>query len=199
MVSVMADPRTSKLSGTHITLIAITGIVMVGVITLALIFTLSSSSSTGVKSPVGIGQRTSTSTPQVSSVPTTTPLPTTSLLPTTTAQAQTVKVSVCGGAPEFEPRQLSWCTSMCSSYVENIRWTIWDGTHAIGYGTLIKNDGIPSCSEGTRSRTLDFEVQLSKPAIRGTCGPGGKEQSLVFTYVNIWETTIPAGGPPCPQ
>ena len=199
MVSVMADPRTSKLSGTHITLIAITGIVMVGVITLALIFTLSSSSSTGVKSPVEIGQRTSTSTPQVSSVPTTTPLPTTSLLPTTTAQAQTVKVSVCGGAPEFEPRQLSWCTSMCSSYVENIRWTIWDGAHAIGYGTLVENEGTPSCSEGKRTRTLGYEVQLSKPAIKGTCSPSGETDYLLFTYVNIWETTIPAGGPPCPQ
>ena len=194
----MADPRTSKLTGTHITLIAITGIVMAGAIALARIFTLSSSSSTGVKSAVGMGQRTTTSTSAASVFPSTTNVPTTSALPTTTAQAQTVKVSVCGGAPEYEPKVLGWCTSLCSPYVEGIRWTVWDSSHAIGNGTLVTNEGTPSCAEGRLTRT-PYEVQLSNPAIRGICGPRGKEQSLVFTYVNIWAATIPTMDPTCPQ
>jgi len=103
--SYMAENEKSPLlSGWMIVVIvAIVAIAAVGITALAT-HSSTSSSATTTKAPV---------------VQTTT-----TLAPTTTTQ-QVPMVLVCSGTPEYEPATLSWCSSLCSSYMKNITWTSW--------------------------------------------------------------------------
>jgi hypothetical protein len=59
------------------------------------------------------------------------------------------QVLVCAGTPVVRPRTMHWCTSMCSSYMTGIVWKSWSSSGATGVGTLMTNDGVPDCGQGT--------------------------------------------------
>jgi hypothetical protein len=112
----------------------------------------------------------------------TTPTPTTSVAPpataTTTAGSTPLFTAGCTSGL-YEPRQIRWCTSLCSSYMTNITWTSWTRSSATGYGTWMTNDGTPDCARGTWTAHYDYPVSLSVP---GPCGSYG----TIFLDSNLY-------------
>jgi serine/threonine protein kinase len=111
-----------------------------------------------------------------------TPAPTASVAPsstaTTTAGPMPLFTAGCTNAL-YQPRQIHWCTSLCSSYMTNITWTSWTRSSATGHGTWLTNDGIPDCARGTWTAHYDYPVSLSVP---GPCGRYG----TIFLESNLY-------------
>jgi hypothetical protein len=97
----------------------------------------------------------------------------------------------------YEPSSLHWCTSACSSYVDNLTWTSWTPQSANGTGTYMTNDGIPNCSQGTWTAHTGYAVTLSSPATVSYCTGTGESSGLLFTYSNVWDYSLPDFKPPC--
>jgi hypothetical protein len=110
--------------------------------------------------------------------------------PSTTGHAPEASTSAlpliptCRSSGVFMPGQLQWCTSACSSYVRGIAWTSWTTKSAIGIGTLMTNNGVPSCAGGTWTAHRNFHVIWSNP--EPYCIQGNKVAGYDFLDTNIW-------------
>jgi hypothetical protein len=95
---------------------------------------------------------------------------------------------------------MHWCTSLCSSYVTGVVWSAWGPSGATGIGTLMTNNGMPDCADGTWTAQPGYAVTLSNPAITNYCSDSGATASAyLFTYANVWDSQIPDITPPCPN
>jgi hypothetical protein len=62
---------------------------------------------------------------------------------------------------------------------------------AAGVRTLMTNNGIPNCAQGTWSAQPDYTVTLNNPAVVEYCGNDGETRSLLFTSTNLWGSDQP--------
>jgi hypothetical protein len=103
------------------------------------------------------------------------------------AAAAAPRVVVCGGTPVVRPRTMHWCTSMCSSYMTGIVWKSWTADGASGVGTLMTNDGVPSCGQGTWTKHTASVVILGNARTAEYCTESGdRATALLFTATNLW-------------
>src|ERR1019366_7472404 len=79
------------------------------------------------------------------------------------------KLVICGGPATYKPTALHWCSSLCSSYVKNLKWSEWSSKSAVGIGTLMTNNGHPNCAQGRWSAHPNYSVTLSKPMYVSYC------------------------------
>jgi hypothetical protein len=100
------------------------------------------------------------------------------------------RIPTCPNNPSngFMPRKLTWCTSACSSYVDDVSWTSWTRASAIGTGTLMTNDGIPNCAGGHWTAHRQFRVIWSDP--QPFCERRGQVTGYLFLRSNIWRGTF---------
>ncbi len=193
-----SEERTPLLTGWMI--VVIIGIAAVTVVGLAALVTRGSTTSVPSSTPTtSVHPNSTTSTTSTHPSTTTTAAPATTVASTTTAPPVVPMALVCEGTPMYEPSSLHWCTSLCSSYVDNISWTSWTPQSASGTGTLMTNSGIPNCSQGTWTAQPGFQVALSNPSTVAYCsGPGSPATGFLFTATNIWNFPLPDITPPCP-
>jgi|GEM_PF-4736406 len=197
----MSDNEPEMQSGQFAsrTLIIVASIFAVAAIAIAAIVTFGSHSSTTTST--SSTSRSKMAVPSTTAAPTTaapaTTLPPTTTVPPTTTSPPLPGVLVCEGSPMYEPSTLHWCTSACSSYVDNVTWTSWTPQSANGTGTYMTNDGIPNCSQGTWTAHPGFAVTLSSPATVSYCTGTGESSGLLFTYSNVWDYSLPDFKPPC--
>jgi hypothetical protein len=147
---------------------------------------------------------TTTTAPIVSSSTTTAPPITGTFLPGTPKglgqlSPLTPLLVVCSGNPLYKPTSMSWCSSACSSYLAEITWSSWTTTAAVGQGTLLTNNGIPDCGQGTWTSQPGYTVTLGSPHTVPYCTNGHFSFSaLLFTATNLWgNATLPDITPPC--
>jgi len=102
-------------------------------------------------------------------------------------------VLVCSpGSPAYEPTSIRWCTSYCSSYVDHIAWTSWTEQSASGLGTLMTDNGIPSCASGTWTSNRGYHVTLSDPKAVSYCTESdAKASAILFTSTDVYRYPIP--------
>ena len=105
------------------------------------------------------------------------------------------KVLVCSGSPSYKPSGMGWCASLCSTYVEDLDWNSWTAESASATGTLVTNNGVPNCADGTRSYESNFSVILDNPKEVKYCGPSGLSSGLLFTSTNLWGESRPGSLP----
>jgi hypothetical protein len=75
-----------------------------------------------------------------------------------------------------------------------IVWRSWTADGATGVGTLMTNDGVPNCAQGTWTKHPGSVVILGKATVRDYCSAGGQRATaLLFTSTNLW------GGASLPQ
>lgn len=97
------------------------------------------------------------------------------------------RVLVCAGTPVVRPPTMHWCTSMCSSYMTGIVWKSWTADGASGIGTLMTNDGVPSCGQGTWTKHPASVVILGNARSAEYCTESGDHATaLLFTATNLW-------------
>lgn len=148
---------------------------------------------------------TRSSATTASSLPTTT----TTALPsptTTTAPPVIPQVADCGGPPGTKPTSLHWCTSECSSYMDDITWTTWGPDSAVGVGTWVTKTTNPRtgqtfipCSESIPIPHPNSPIELSTPQYVIMCPTGGSPMTvLVFTHSNMSVGVTPDSNS-CPQ
>lgn len=89
-------------------------------------------------------------------------------------------VVICSGDPTFQPTSLYWCASSCSSYAINLSWTSWNQNSATGIGTLMTNDGVPNCSQGTWTAHPNYTVSFSDPKRITYCDGNALVTRLLF-------------------
>jgi hypothetical protein len=84
-------------------------------------------------------------------------------------------------------------------YVQALNWTSWTPTSATALGTLMTNDGVPDCADGTWTAHPGYTVTLGTPKVVTYCTAGSGEASAeLFTSVNVWGGgPIPVFQPPC--
>jgi hypothetical protein len=89
---------------------------------------------------------------------------------------------------------------LCSDYIEDVTWSSWTADSAVGVGTLMSNNGIPDCGDGTWSAQSDYTVTLSDPQMVSYCTDTGEASGLLYTSTNLWgNATLPDITPPCPD
>ena len=118
------------------------------------------------------------------------------------ASAGTPSFSVCSwDAPQVRPSHLYWCTSECSTYVDQISWATWGPTEAVGYGVEVTNDGIPNCAQGTRTPHANFRVVLDDPRWVSYCQGSTPVKRWLYTRANLWgnpwTSHLPVSGATC--
>lgn len=97
------------------------------------------------------------------------------------------RVIVCAGTPVTRPSTMHWCTSMCSSYMTSIVWKSWTADGATGVGTLMTNDGVPNCGQGTWTKHPGSVVILGNASTKAYCSDNGQRATaLLFTSTNLW-------------
>ena len=102
----------------------------------------------------------------------------------TTAQSSGARLPglvICAGTPTFKPTTMSWCSSACSSYIKGISWSNWTMNSARGIGTLMTNDGVPNCAQGTWTAHANYVVTLSYPRNVTYCDGTSLVTRLLFT------------------
>lgn len=104
------------------------------------------------------------------------------------------RVLVCAGTPVTRPTTMHWCSSMCSSYMTGILWKSWSADGANGVGTLMTNDGVPNCGQGTWTKHPGSVVILGNAHVTEYCSDtGGRAKALLFTVTNLWDgASLPA-------
>jgi len=80
---------------------------------------------------------------------------------------------------------------MCSSYAKNISWSSWTSVAALGSGTLMTNDGVPNCGQGTWTAHPGYQVTLSNPKTVAYCAGSTSATGLLFTQTDVWDFPIP--------
>jgi hypothetical protein len=109
------------------------------------------------------------------------------------------RVLVYIGTPQYKPTGLYWYASLCSSYVKNLTWTSWTANSATAIGTLMTNDGVPNCAQGTWTAHGDYPVSLSRPQEISYCSGKVLATANLYTYTNLWGgSKLPQYVPPCP-
>jgi hypothetical protein len=106
------------------------------------------------------------------------------------------RVLVCAGTPVTRPTKMAWCSSACSSYMTGIVWKSWTVDGANGVGTLMTNDGVPNCGQGTWTKHPGSGVILGNAHVTEYCtDTGGHAKALLFTVTNLWGgASLPASG-----
>lgn len=103
-----------------------------------------------------------------------------------TAQTEP-RVLVCAGTPVTRPMTMHWCSSACSPYMTGIVWKSWTADGANGVGTLMTNDGVPNCGQGTWTKHPGSPVILGNVHVTEYCSDtGGHATALLFTVTNLW-------------
>jgi hypothetical protein len=98
------------------------------------------------------------------------------------------RVIVCAGTPVTRPSTMHWCTSLCSSYMTGIVWKSWTADGATGVGTLMTNDGVPNCAQGTWTKHPSSVVILGNATVKAYCSDSGQRATaLLFTSTNLWD------------
>lgn len=98
------------------------------------------------------------------------------------------RLMICAGTPVIKPKTMHWCTSMCSSYMTNIVRKSWSAGGATGFGTLMTNDGVPNCGQGTWTKHPGSVVILGNATMRTYCGENGQPATaFLFTSTNLWD------------
>lgn len=139
---------------------------------------------------VKIIQGSTTSTTSSSTTSTTAAPPTTS----TTSPQPLPLVTNCGQTPTYEPTDLHWCSSECSSYMTDITWNTWGPNTARGSGTFVTKTTTPRtgetfvpCSTATPVQHPGTPAVLSDPQYVTVCPSGASpRQVLVFTKASWW-------------
>jgi hypothetical protein len=103
------------------------------------------------------------------------------------------RLVICSGIPVARPTTMHWCSSACSSYMTGIVWKSWAVDGATGVGTLMTNDGVPNCGQGTWTKHPGSIVILGNAHIMKYCafinyvnGSHGSATALLFTMTNLW-------------
>jgi hypothetical protein len=103
------------------------------------------------------------------------------------------RLVICGGTPVTNPTTMHWCSSACSSYMTGIVWKSWTIDGATGVGTLMTNDGVPSCGQGTWTKHPGSIVILGNAHVVKYCafvnytnGSHRDATALLFTMTNLW-------------
>ena len=111
-------------------------------------------------------------------------------------------VDVCPTPPTYEPSQLHWCTSGCSSFVTGIIWHAWGPRSAAGAGTYVTatviarpgqspiatatGHAIVSCATATSVHHPHTRTVLSDPKYLTICPEGGRPRRvLLYTVVSF--------------
>ena len=191
------DPRTITLRRSTVVRVGIAAAILAALgLGLAIGLSVNSPSSSPAKSA---GSSTTTTAAHVATTTTIAPTTTTAAAPTTTTAPPVPLVMVCTGTPMYKPTTMNWCTSLCSDSIQGVTWSSWTATSASGTGTLITNDGLPNCAQGTLTAHSGYTVTLSSPQTVPYCSNTGQASALLYTSTNLWSNaTIPAITPPCP-
>jgi hypothetical protein len=106
------------------------------------------------------GPRTSTTLPPAGTGPTTT---------TSTPSVATIKVYADCTSPSFEPSEIILTCADDNTVAENLHWSSWTSTAAVAVGTLVYNDCVPDCAQGTLHSIDNDQITLSAP-VTGASG-----------------------------
>lgn len=106
---------------------------------------------------------------------------------------------ICSGTPVIRPTTMHWCSSACSSYMAGIVWKSWAIDGATGVGTLMTNDGVPNCGQGTWTKHPGSIVILGNARVVKYCafvnyanGSHRDATALLFTASNLYPVPLPA-------